>query len=245
MRSRSRPEPVIESTPGGRAPTLAGGKLRDIATLEETAQPVALRADAARNRELIVNAAAELFAEKGLEVSTSDIAARAGVGEATLFRRFPVKQDLVDAVLEQKMQESIEAMEDFAADPDPVRGFERLFFETIDKKLKTDIGFMEAAGQRCMTNPDFAPLRRRSLEVIGTILKRAQEAGAVRGDLQPQDLSFLMMSAVASLRSPVPGLREDLWRRYTRVILDGLRPECASKLSPGAPPRKLLENPTG
>ena len=79
MRFRSPPEPP----PGG-------GKLPGIATLEETPRPVARRADAARNRELIVNAAAELFAEKGLEVSTSEIAARAGVGEATLFRGFPI-----------------------------------------------------------------------------------------------------------------------------------------------------------
>ena len=64
----------------------------------------------------------------------------------------------------------------------------------------------------------------------------------VRADLQPQDLNFLLMAAAASLTAPVPGLREDLWKRYTRVILDGLRPDGASKLSPAAPPRKLLEH---
>jgi AcrR family transcriptional regulator len=214
-----------------------------MATVDQVAPPVALRADAARNRELIVGAAAELFAEKGLEVSTSEIAARAGVGEATLFRRFPAKQDLVDAVLEQKMRDTIESMAEFAADPDPERGIERFFFETLGKKMKSDIGFFEAAGQRCMTCDAFAGLRAESLELMGTILKRAQDAGVVRKDLQPQDLNFLLMSAAASLMSPVPGLREDLWKRYTRVILDGLRPECASKLSPPAPPRKLLEQP--
>jgi AcrR family transcriptional regulator len=228
-----------------RSPAHGGDKLSDIATLDETTPAPALRADAARNRELIVNAAAELFAEKGLEVSTAEIAARAGVGEATLFRRFPAKQDLVDAVLEHKMRGSIEAMAEFAADPDPARGIERFFVETIGKKLESDIGFLESAGRRCMTNPEFCELRRRSLELMGVILKRAQEAGAVRDDIQPQDLSFLLMSAAASLNAPMPGLREDLWKRYTRVLLDGLRPECASKLSPPAPPRKLLIHPEG
>ena len=232
MRSQSPPEPTLDRD-----------ILQGIATLEEPAHPVALRADAARNRELIVGAAAELFAEKGLDVSTAEIATRAGVGEGTLFRRFPTKQDLVDAVLEQKMRDSIESMREFAADPDPARGIERLFFETIGRKLKADVGFMEAAGQRCMTCDAFSGLRGESLELMATILKRAQEAGAVRADIQPQDLSFLMMSAAVSLRSPMPGLREDLWKRYTRVILDGLRPECASKLSPPAPSRKLLEGP--
>ena len=60
------------------------------------------------------------------------------MGEATLFRRFPSKQELVDAVLEQKMRASIDAMADFAADPDPERGLERLFMETIAKKLQAD-----------------------------------------------------------------------------------------------------------
>jgi AcrR family transcriptional regulator len=216
-----------------------------VATLEQTTPPVALRADAARNRELIVDAAAGLFAEKGLDVSTSEIAARAGVGEATLFRRFPVKQDLVDAVLERKMRESIEAMAEYAAEPDPWRGIERLFIETIGKKLQTDLGFMEAAGERCMTCEAFSPMRGEALELTGQILGRAQEAGVVRDDLQPQDIQFLVMSAAASLRSHVPGLRDDLWKRYARVILDGLRPECASKLSPAAPPRKLFERPAG
>jgi hypothetical protein len=102
---------------------------------------------------------------------------------------------------------------------------------------------MEAAGQRCMTCEAFSPMRGEALEVTGRLLRRAQEAGVVRADLQPQDLQFLIMSAAASLRSPVPGLRDDQWKRYARVVLDGLRPECASKLSPPAPPRKLFGRP--
>jgi AcrR family transcriptional regulator len=205
------------------------------------AEQQALRADAARNRERIVTAAAEVFAESGLDASTAEIAERAGVGEATLFRRFPTKWDLVDAVLEQKMQDSIELMNEYAADPEPARGIERLFTEMIVSKMQSDQGFLEAAGERCLTDPRFAELRAKSFDVMGVILKRAQEAGAVRDDIQPQDLTFLLMAAASSLRSPVPGLREDLWKRYTRVILDGMRPEGAHKLSPGAPPRKLIE----
>jgi AcrR family transcriptional regulator len=205
------------------------------------AEQQALRADAARNRERIVTAAAEVFAESGLDASTAEIAERAGVGEATLFRRFPTKWDLVDAVLEQKMQDSIELMNEYAADPEPACGIERLFTEMIVSKMQSDQGFLEAAGERCLTEPRFAELRAKSFDVMGVILKRAQEAGAVRDDIQPQDLTFLLMAAASSLRSPVPGLREDLWKRYTRVILDGMRPEGAHKLSPGAPPRKLIE----
>lgn len=214
-----------------------------MASVEEHAPAVALRADAARNRERIIEAAAEVFAERGLDVSTAEIAEHAGVGEATLFRRFPTKDDLIDAILERKMAESIDLMADYAADPDPARGIERFFVEMIGHKLQTDQGFYEAAGQRCMTNPAFEALRKQSLEMIGVLLRRAQEAGAVRDDLEPQDLSFLLMAAAAPLRSPLPGLREDLFKRYARVILDGMRPEGASKLTPPAPPRKLLITP--
>ena len=79
----------------------------------------------------------------------------------------------------------------------------------------------------------------------GRAPRRAQEAGVVRDDLEPQDLSFLLMAAAAPLRSPIPGLRQDLFKRYARVILDGMRPEGASKLAPPAPPRKLVERPGG
>jgi AcrR family transcriptional regulator len=216
-----------------------GNTMVSMAVAEDRAQ--VLRADAARNRERIVAAAAEVFAESGLDASTAEIAQRAGVGDATLFRRFPTKLDLVDAVLEQKMQASIELMAEYASDPDPSRGIERLFNEMIVSKMQSDQGFLEAAGERCLTEPRFADLRAESFAVMAVILKRAQEAGAVREDIQPQDLTFLLMAAASSLRTPLPGLREDLWRRYTQVILDGLRPEGAHKLTPGAPPRKLIE----
>ncbi len=220
-----------------------GTTLSGIATVEESSVAPALRADAARNRDRILEAAAEVFAERGLDVSTSEIAQAAGVGEATLFRRFSTKEDLVDAILESKMRGSIDAMAGFAADPDPARGLERFFTETIAKKLQVDQGFFEAAGNRCMTNPAFEPLRAKSLDLLGVILKRAQEAGVARTDLQPQDLSFLLMAAAATLRNPLPGLNQDLWKRYTQVILDGIRPEGATKLRPAAPPRRLMVQP--
>lgn len=222
-----------------------GTTLLGIATVEQSTAIPALRADAARNRDRILEAAAEVFAERGLDVSTSEIAQAAGVGEATLFRRFATKEDLVDAIIERKMTDSIESMASYAADPDPARGIERFFTETIANKLQTDQGFFEAAGARCMTNPNFEPLRAKSLDVLGVILKRAQEVGAVRADLQPTDLSFLLMAAAATLRSPLQGLDPDLWKRYTQVILDGIRPEGATKLKPAAPPRRLVERPEG
>ncbi len=194
----------------------------------------ALRADAARNRELIISAAAAVFAERGLDAATAEIAQRAGVGEATLFRRFPTKDDLIDAVIETRMEE-VAALADAAAEhPDPAASLER-FMEDLVKQFSRDRGFFEAAGARCMNDPKFQPLRQRGLEAASLLLKRAQDAGAVRRDLSPADISFLAGSAVYAMEVSKPGLRDDLWKRYLRVILDGMKPEGASKLRPGAP----------
>jgi AcrR family transcriptional regulator len=196
--------------------------------------PSALRADAARNRERIVAAAAEVFAARGLDASTAEIAQRAGVGEATLFRRFPTKDDLIDAIIETRMGD-VTALADAAADdPDPAAALER-FMADLVKQFSRDKGFFEAAGARCMNDPKFAALRERGLEAAGRLLKRAQDAGAVRSDLSSSDISFLAGSAMYAMEVSKPGLRDDLWRRYLRVILDGMRPEGASKLRPGAP----------
>jgi AcrR family transcriptional regulator len=196
--------------------------------------PSALRADAARNRERIIAAAAAVFAERGLDAATAEIAHRAGVGEATLFRRFPTKDDLIDAIIETRMEE-VAALADAAAEHvDPGAALER-FMQDLVKQFSRDKGFFEAAGERCMSDPKFQPLRERGFDAVGRLLNRAQDAGAVRGDLSPLDISFLAGSAMYAMEVSKPGLREDLWKRYLRVILDGMKPEGASKLSPGAP----------
>jgi len=196
--------------------------------------PSELRADAARNRERIIHAAAAVFAERGLEAATAEIAHRAGVGEATLFRRFPTKDDLIDAIIETRMEE-LAALADAAAEaPDPAVALER-FMADLVKQFSRDKGFFEAAGERCMNDPRFQPERMRGMEAVGRLLKRAQEAGAVRADLSPSDISFLAGSAMYAMEVSKPGLRDDLWKRYLRVILDGMKPEGASKLRPGAP----------
>ena len=202
----------------------------------------ALRADAARNRELIVAAATEVFAERGLEASTAEIASRAGVGEATLFRRFPSKDDLVTAIIGVKLAESAELAETCLTDEDPWRGVEQ-FLYGMAERAAADHGITGQVKEKCVASPALAGERRRILDLTSQLVRRAQKADALRDDIAGQDLMFVM-SAVASLSEmPFPGLRADLWRRYLGIFLDGLRPEAATKLRPGTPPRKLIENP--
>lgn len=92
-----------------------------------------------------------------------------------------------------------------------------------------------------MASPALAEPKRRVLDLTSQLVKRAQAAGVVRKDIAGQDLMFLM-AAIGSLgEMPFPGLRADLWKRYLGVVLDGLRPDGASKLRPGAPSRRLIE----
>lgn len=202
----------------------------------------ALRADAARNRERIVAAAVEVFAERGLEASTAEIASRAGVGEATLFRRFPTKDDLVTAIIGVQFEEAAALAESCLEDDDPWRGVER-FLYGMAERASHDHGVSDAAKERCMAAASLTGERRRILDLTSQLVRRAQKADALRDDIAGQDLMFLM-SAVASLSAlPFPDLRPDLWKRYLGIFLDGLRPAAATKLRPAAPPRKLIESP--
>jgi AcrR family transcriptional regulator len=201
-----------------------------------------LRADAARNRARIIEAATEVFAEHGLEASTADIAARAGVGEGTLFRRFESKDDLIDAIIETRMTELLRSVEAALEHDEPGKALEDWLALAV-QHLVEDRGFFEAARDRCMVVPQYARLRAEILVRVGELLRRAQKEGAVRTDVAPQDLLFLI-SAAASAAGPMPGLRPDAWRRYLGIIVDGLRPEGATRLRPGPPARRLfLESP--
>jgi AcrR family transcriptional regulator len=212
--------------------------LPPIPATEETSP--ALRADAARNRLRILAAAADVFAERGLEASTAEIARRAGVGEATLFRRFPSKHDLIVAIFAEHMDAVIATAERCLAEPDPWRAIER-FFEAMVEQQAHDQGALDAVKDECMTHPALAGRRKRVMELMSRLLRRAQDAGVVRDDLTAPDLGLLTAAASSVSQIAFPGLRPDLWRRYLGVILDGIRPEGATKLRPPPPPRRVFE----
>lgn len=199
-----------------------------------------LRADAARNRERIVDAAIEVFAERGYEASTAEIAARAGVGEATLFRRFPTKEDLITAIVAMMLAEAAALATSCLEEEDPWRGVERFLYEMAERASQ-DHGISDANKERCMASPTLAGERGRVLDLTAQLVKRAQRAGLLREDIAGQDLMFLLGAVASVSEVPFPGLRDDLWKRYLGIVLDGLRPEGVSKLRPGPPSRKLIE----
>jgi AcrR family transcriptional regulator len=193
----------------------------------------ALRADALRNRRRVLDAAAAAFAEGGLEVGVAEIARRAGVGPGTIYRRFPTKDDLIAAIIEQRIEEFLARADAAEEVDDPGEAFRRFFLDLTEQHVR-DRGLLDAVGMRFGLDPRLQELRGRLFERFEQMLQRAQEAGAIRGDLRAPDVGALSCAA-ASVPAPLLGAYPEVWRRYAAVLLDGMAPEGASELPQDAP----------
>ncbi len=192
-----------------------------------------LRADAQRNLERILEAARVVFAEQGLDASVAEVAALAGVGTATIFRRFPTKDDLVAAILERELT-AISARARAACDSDDPAAAVGEFMEWVVAANIDDRCLCEATGSELFDRAGIEELVDEVTESVELLLRRAQEAGAIRGDVTAQDIGFLVNAlghAGLTLERTTPGAS----RRYLGILLDGLRPEGARPLS-GKPP---------
>jgi AcrR family transcriptional regulator len=194
----------------------------------------ALRSDARRNLELILRAAGEAFAEGGPEVGVADIARRAGVGTATIFRRFPSKDELLAAVFEARLNEMRGLVAQCAAEPGGIATIRAFFDRAIDFQLR-DRGFMELVGKRHFAgDPRFTGCRDSILEGVGQMVARAQAAGELRSDVTATDL-MVLVHTLGSGATFVDGAAGHFRQRYLDLLVDGLRPEGATELSCAAP----------
>jgi AcrR family transcriptional regulator len=188
----------------------------------------ALRADAQRNLARILDAARDVFAEEGLNASVADVAERAGVGTATIFRRFPTKDALLAAIVLQRMQQLTEAARQAAGAKDPGRGWRQFVQAAVSFSIQ-DRAFYEATD--CgLTDPRLAGLVDEITQSVSRLLERAQAAGEVRADVTTEDVAVLV-SAVAHVGITLEPVASGHWRRYLDIVLDGLRPEGAHPLS--------------
>jgi AcrR family transcriptional regulator len=181
-----------------------------------------LRADAERNRRRIMEAAAELFAERGLAVSMDDIAAHAGVGVATVYRRFPDKELLIDALFEARLDMLVATAEEALAHPDPWAGFVG-FFERFLEVQAADRGVKEILSSSAHGAARVARARGRIVPVVTALVDRVQAAGELREDYHATDTPVLhiMLGAAFDFTHEVS---PEAWRRYLVFLLDGLRP---------------------
>ena len=187
------------------------------------------RIDARRNRERLVAAARELFASAGVAVATRDVAREAGVGVATLYRHFPTREDLVDAVLEDSFEEFVAVAEAALADPDPWRGFTSFLEEAIALYARNR-GFQDVIETQVHGRERTDAFRKRIRPLVAQLVARAQEEGTLRRDFAPQDVTLLFWASdrAIDLGSTVA---PEIWRRQLGFMLDGLRAANATPLS--------------
>jgi AcrR family transcriptional regulator len=189
-----------------------------------------LRADAERNRQRILAAAAELFTERGLEPSLDDVARHAGVGVGTVYRRFPDKASLADALFDERIDALVALAEQAQAEPDAWTALVS-FLERSAEMLVSNRGLRQILMFAAEGRERGICARDRMRPAIESLIKRAQADGQVRSDLGPTDLPMIefMIAAAAEYAWQV---RPTIWRRYLALILDALRPANASGALP-------------
>ena len=190
-----------------------------------------LRADAARNRALLLAAAAEEFAERGLDASVADIARRAGVGKGTVFRHFPTKDDLIAAIVADRITLLTAVGERLSDAADAGAALLEVLTVAARERQQLDLSFLYGTDK---LSPEVAQAQAHLFQVIDSLVDRARDHGAVRSDITGTDVT-LLMCAPNEITRYLTDAQPDLWQRYLAIIFDGLRPEGAHPL-PHPPP---------
>jgi len=182
------------------------------------------RADARRNRARVLAAAREAFEAEGLAVNVDEIARRAGVGVGTVYRHFPTKELLFEAIVLTTLEAIVEEARSLADADDPGEALYGFLERTVDQS-ETDMAIKDAlAGGRFDVRAKAAGTIRELEEAVGLLLQRAQQAGATRDDVDIAEL-FALLGACSSSRPGAGGPISP--RTLIRVICDGLRPPAS------------------
>jgi AcrR family transcriptional regulator len=189
---------------------------------KDSGQAVArpLRRDAQRNRDRILAAAAEAFAELGVETQMDDVARRAGVGVGTVYRHFPTKDALLAELMRRKFARLMTVVEEALEVEDPWASFEQMLTrqaETMeeDAVVRDALQRVPQAWATCGTE------RAELTELAGRVVCRARDAGVLRPDFEVDDIPMLMCGISSAMAMPLLPRRD--WRRHLEIVLDGLR----------------------
>jgi AcrR family transcriptional regulator len=182
----------------------------------------ALRSDAKRNRDRIVRAARKALAQEGLDVGVDEIARRAGVGMGTLYRRFPTKELLIQAIFEERLDELQPAVERALEADDPWQGFCDLLHAATAVQAE-DQGFLQLLVVRLGRGalPPGGP--ERFFSPFAELLERARDAGTIRPDVTADDLPVLTRMAGAAVLPGLDGEENPDWPRHVALLLDALK----------------------
>jgi AcrR family transcriptional regulator len=184
-----------------------------------------LRADAERNRLLILDTADRMLAERGLGVTLNEIAHEAGVGVATVYRRFPDLQALIDALFIERFTAFQQLAAGAAQEPDPGRALCRYLLEAAQWRAR-DRALEDILANASIGTGPIAQLRDDLGRAVDGLVARAVAAGAVRGDFASADVyNFLFIAGAVADRTR--GIAPGAWRRYADALLTGFGLQCA------------------
>ncbi|WP_432827039.1 TetR/AcrR family transcriptional regulator [Dactylosporangium sp. CA-092794] len=194
-----------------------------------------LRADARRNRDQIMAAAKAVFAELGPDVPMDEIARRAGVGVGTLYRRFPDRDALLKAVIEESLAAVLaDARAGSAEEPTAWDALVRFMGRSREMRLSVRLAMASPPGwTRIVGEPQVRQFRDDMMAVLTDIVRRAQDEGALRGDVGPDDVAVLLSLLLHRLPGDSDAVAERMLERALVVILDGLRARPGTPLPRG------------
>ncbi|MFI6832316.1 TetR/AcrR family transcriptional regulator [Kribbella sp. NPDC050241] len=198
-----------------------------------------LRTDAERNRARVLAAARSVFSEQGLEVPMTVIARQAGVGIATLYRRFPTREDLIGSVFDDRMDAYVAAISEALNDTDPWHGF-TTYVERVCAMQAADRGFADLLTLTFPTAKALEAKRDTAYKGWLALITRAKDSGHLRPDFSPEDLPVLLM-ANAGVISATGDAAPDTWRRLVAYMLESYaaEPVRSNELPPAPAPRAL------
>ena len=196
-----------------------------------------MRSDAERNRSRIVAAAHEVFAEHGLDAPMAEVARQAGVGIATLFRRFPSREDLIAATFAERMAAYADAIDTALVDGDPWHGF-CTYLERICGMQAADRGFTHVLTMSFPTAKALEADRDRAYHGLVELISRAKASGQLRDDFVPEDVVLLLM-ANAGVITAAGAAAPSAWRRVVGYMIQAFSADHVRPLPPAPRPRAV------
>lgn len=191
-----------------------------------------LRQDAARNRQLLVLAARDVFHRRGLESPLEEIAKQAGVSIGTLYNRFPSRGELVDAALGPVAEKSVQIAEQALEADDPWEGFAD-YLRGMCELIAAERGYTDVYRTRISDTPVIDAARERMGRLKAEIMRRAKTAGSLRDDIESADV-ILLIWGIAGVIDATREAAPHAWRRHLALTLDALRSGAANPLPEAA-----------
>lgn len=197
-----------------------------------------MRRDAARNRARLLEAARDTFNERGIEAPLDEVARRAGVGIGTLYRRFPNRDALVEALFEEKWIDYRKVAEAAMEEADPWQAF-RGYIQRICEMQAEDRGFTDVLTTTFPSSQAIEKRRDEARRAAARVVRRAQDRGSLRADFVVEDIPFILIANGAYLEA-TRAVAPQAWKRYVALLLDALHTNGARTPLPPPPTRQQI-----